>query len=89
MPEIADIGTDWIVDEVEGLTDEVIHVSPSTYNEENRYLPESVTSIPGYIRYAVNPFMREIVDCFDVDSPLLNSNVLVYDYSQKTLQIFY
>lgn len=83
MPEIDDIGADWIIDEVEGLTDEVVHVTPSAYNEENRYLPESVTSIPGFIRYDVNPFMREIVDCFDIDSPVREVNL------KKGVQITY
>ena len=99
------VGADWIVDQVGGMTDEVVHISPSRYNEENRYLPESVTSIPGYIRYDVNPFMREIVDCFDIDSPVrevnlkkgvqitystaLESGVLYFADHVKTLPIMY
>ena len=83
MRKIDNIGADWVVEEVDGLTDEVIHISPSQYNEENRYLPESVTSTPGYLRYAVNPFMREIVDCFDIDSPVREVNL------KKGVQITY
>ena len=83
MPSLDTIGADWIVSEVEGLTDHITHVSPSAYNEENRYLPESVTSIPGFIRYDVNPFMREIVDCFDIDSPVREVNL------KKGVQITY
>lgn len=83
MPELNDTGADWIVDEIEGLTDTVERVTPSAFNEENRYLPESVTSIPGYIRYDVNPFMREIIDCFDIDSPVREVNV------KKGVQITY
>jgi len=83
MRKIDEIGAEWIISEVEGLTDEIFHVSPSQYNEENRYLPESVTSIPGFIRYDVNPFMREIVDCFDVDSPVREVNL------KKGVQITY
>ena len=83
MSKIDVIGTDWIIDEVEALTDQVIHVLPSAFNEEIRYLPESVTSIPGYIRYDVNPFMREIIDCFDIDSPVREVNV------KKGVQITY
>lgn len=64
------VGREWIIQEIDELTDHIEHVKPSEYNEETRYLPESVTSMPGYLRYAVNPFMREIVDCFDVDSPV-------------------
>ena len=51
MPKIETIGVDWIIDEVENMPDHVVHVRPSDFNEENRYLPESVTSIPGFIRY--------------------------------------
>ena len=58
MSKLEMVGVDWVIDEVENLTDKVEHVIPSKYNEENRYLPESVTSIPGYIRYAVNPFVK-------------------------------
>ena len=83
MRKIDNIGADWVIDEVGELTDEVIHITPSQYNEENRYLPESVTSIPGYLRYAVNPFMREIVDCFDIDSPVREVNL------KKGVQITY
>jgi phage terminase large subunit GpA-like protein len=83
MPSLQDIGADWILAEIDGLTDEIIHVTPTAYNEEHRYLPESVTSIPGYLRYDVNPFMREIVDCFDIDSPVREVNL------KKGVQITY
>lgn len=75
MHEIDTIGADWLAGLIENLTDTITHVSPSSFNEASRYLPESVTSIPGYIRYKVNPFMREIVDCFDVDSPVREVNL--------------
>ena len=83
MREIGRIGADWLAGEVDDLTDEMIRVLPSQYNEETRYLPNSVTSKPGYIRYAVNPFMREIVDCFSIDSPVREVNV------KKGVQITY
>jgi len=83
MSSLQDIGADWILSEIEGMTDQVVHVTPSAYNEEHRYLPESVTSIPGYLRYDVNPFMREIVDCFDIDSPVREVNL------KKGVQITY
>ena len=83
MRNLARLGADWLLTEVEALTEAMTHLSPSQYNEANRYLPNSVTSKPGYIRYAVNPFMREIVDCFDVDSPVREVNV------KKGVQITY
>lgn len=83
MSRVDTIGADWIATEIEGLTDKVERVKPTEFNEAHRYLPESVTSIPGYIRYDVNPFMREIVDCFDVDSPVREVNL------KKGVQITY
>ena len=70
MPSVSHIGADWLIDQIEGLTDEIDHVTPVQFNEANRYLPESVTPLPGFIRYDVNPFMREILNCFDVNSPV-------------------
>jgi phage terminase large subunit GpA-like protein len=77
------IGVDWLISEVENLTETIQHLKPSEFNEKYRYLPESVTSIPGYIRYNVNPYMREIVDCFDINSPVREINV------KKGVQITY
>ncbi|MCH9712761.1 MAG: phage terminase large subunit family protein [Proteobacteria bacterium] len=83
MSEIDLIGADWLADEVDDLTDNIIHVTPVDFNEEVRYLPESVTSIPGYIRFDVNPFMREIINCADVNSPVREVNI------KKGVQITY
>ena len=83
MRRIELLGADWLAGRVDALTETMSHIKPSAYNEENRYLPSSVTSKPGYLRYAVNPFMREIVDCFDVDSPICEVNV------KKGVQITY
>lgn len=83
MSKIKDVGKEWILSEMEDLTDEVVHVSPVDFNEKHRYLPELVTPMPGYIRYDVNPFMREILECFDVDSPVREVNV------KKGVQITY
>ena len=80
---LSNLGVDWIVSSLAGLTTEIVHVTPSEYHEAHRYLPESVTSIPGYLRYDVNPFMREIVDCFDVNSPVREVNL------KKGVQITY
>lgn len=105
MRDLETVGAGWLVEQVEGFTTEIHRVTPSVFNEEHRYLPESVTAIPGYIRYAVNPFMREIVNCFDVDSPVrevnlkkgvqitystvLESGLLYYMVHVKTLPLMY
>jgi len=83
VPKLTTIGVDWVIDEVENFIDHVDHVKPSDFNEQHRYLPESVSSIPGFIRYDVNPFMREIIDCFDINSPVREINVM------KGVQITY
>jgi len=83
MSGINNIGLDWLIEQAVALTEEIHRVTPSTFNEEYRYLPESVTSMPGYIRYDVNPYMREIIDCFDVDSPVREVNL------KKGVQITY
>jgi phage terminase large subunit GpA-like protein len=83
MFDIIDIGREWVADEINGLTDTITHISPSVFNEQTRYLPESVTSIPGFIRYDVNPFMREIIDCADIESPVREVNLM------KGVQITY
>ncbi len=83
MSNIQTVGSDWLAEQVEDMDDVIVHVTPSMFSEENRYLPESVTSIPGYLRYDVNPFMREIVDCADINSPVREVNLM------KGVQITY
>lgn len=83
MSTIKTIGRDWLAEQISALTEEIHRITPSQFNEEHRYLPESVTSMPGYIRYDVNPYMREIVDCFDVESNVREVNL------KKGVQITY
>ncbi len=75
MSSIDQIGQDWIISSMEDLTESIDKMKPSDFNEKYRYLPESVSSMPGYINYDVNPYMREIIDCFDVDSPVREVNL--------------
>jgi phage terminase large subunit GpA-like protein len=105
MSTIKTIGQEWLTDQVGALTEVIHKVTPAKFNEEHRYLPESVTSMPGYIRYDVNPFMREIINCFDADSnvrevnlkkgvqitytTLLESGLLYYMAHVKTLPCMY
>ena len=69
------VGANWLAEQIYLFVDTIERVSPSAYSEMHRYLPESVTPIPGPMRFDVNPFAREIVDCFDVDSPVREVNV--------------
>lgn len=70
-------GRDWLLERVEGLTDEVNEVKPSEYVEENRYLPASVSpNNPGPMSFDLTPYAREIVDCADINSPVREVTVL-------------
>jgi phage terminase large subunit GpA-like protein len=41
---------------------------PSEWAEESRYLPPQVTPFPGFYRYDVAPYLREIIDCLSPQS---------------------
>ena len=60
----------WLAEEVQGITCAKHYLSPSQHSEKIRYLPASVTPYPGPFDLSLNPFMREILDCFDIDSPV-------------------
>ena len=85
MSDLAELrlGSDWLSGKIDGIVDTIERMGILEFNEEFRYLPESVTSMPGYIRFSVNPFMREIIRCFDVDSPVREVNL------KKGVQITY
>lgn len=70
MRKFDTLGSEWAGEQVAGISAHIEHISPSEFNEMHRYLPESVTGQPGLINFSVNPFMIEILDCFDVDSPV-------------------
>lgn len=45
-------------------------ITPSVWATRKRYLPSSVTSMPGTYRFEVAPYLREIADCLSIDSPI-------------------
>lgn len=61
---------EWLAQQLESLPFEIEVLSPSKWAEEKRYLPPSVTPQPGYYRFDVTPYLREIVDCLGVESPV-------------------
>jgi phage terminase large subunit GpA-like protein len=83
MLDIATLGADWLVGEVENLTDEISHMTPVEFNELNRYLPDSVTPMPGFMSFEINPYMRELVNACDPRSPVREVNL------KKGVQITY
>lgn len=68
-------GAKWLSEVCESITDTVKIQTPSEFSEEHRYIPSSVSRLSGYMRFSVNPFMREIVDCFDIDSDVREVSV--------------
>ena len=70
-----DLGVEWAESEIYEFTDHIERLTPSQCNEKYRYLSRAVTSIPGPMSYSVNPMMREIVDCADINSPVREVNV--------------
>jgi len=60
----------WLAEQFDGLTTEIRTLSPSQWAEQCRYLPPSVTALPGPFSWDVCPYLREVVDCFDVASPI-------------------
>ncbi len=75
MPRMEDIGRDWLAEQVDEMPDSIARITPVKFNEENRYLPQGVSPRPGYIRYDLFPFLREIIECFDPLSPVREVNL--------------
>lgn len=75
MYDLNSLGSGWLADEIENLTDALGHIAPSDFNEQTRYLPDSVTPLPGFIRFDINPYMREILDCCDPRSDVREVNL--------------
>lgn len=61
---------EWLAAQFESIPDELKVLRPSEWAEKHRYLPASVTSLPGPFSFGVTPYSREILDCFSVDSPI-------------------
>ncbi len=74
MPDLATVGADWMLEEIEGMADSIDRVTPVEFNEEFRYLSQGRR--PGYIRYDLFPFLREILECFDPLSPVREVNLM-------------
>lgn len=72
---IDSFGRDWLADRVTNMADSVERMTPVKYNEQNRYLPQGVSPRPGFIRYDLFPYLREILEAFDPYSPVRECNL--------------
>jgi phage terminase large subunit GpA-like protein len=66
----------WLRRRFESITGVVTVMRPSEWAEAHRYLPPSVTPMPGPYRFDVAPYLREIVDNLSVDSPIREVSVM-------------
>lgn len=60
----------WLAEQLEALTVELEHLTPSEWAEKRRYLPANLSPMPGYYRFQTTPYLKEIVDCLSTDSPV-------------------
>lgn len=67
---------EWLARQFEALTSELNVLTPSSWAEQKRYLPPHVTSMPGYYSFDVAPYLKEIVDCLSIDSPIREVSVM-------------
>lgn len=67
---------EWLASKLRALTTRVELMSPSEWAEKKRYLPPNATSMPGYYRFDVCPYMREITDCLSPESPVRHVSLM-------------
>lgn len=68
--------TDWLCRQIAKLTTHLDLPSPSQWAERKRYLPASTSTITGYYRFSNAPYMREIADCMDPESPVRHVSIM-------------
>lgn len=67
---------EFLRDRYSKVTVERRELLPSEWSEQKRYLPASASSLPGYYRFDVAPFMREIIDCMSPESPVRQVTIM-------------
>jgi phage terminase large subunit GpA-like protein len=68
--------TEWLCRQIRKLTTSVSIMMPSEWTEKKRYLPPSSSSMPGYFRFDVVPYMREIIDCMSPESDVRHVTIM-------------
>ena len=67
---------EWLLGEVNNIASERRYLTPSEHSELVRVMPGGTTPFPGPFDLSLNPFMREILDCADVDNDVRECNVM-------------
>lgn len=70
MRDLYPSDAEWLAQQFESLTSEMIEATPSQWAESKRHLTPAMSPLPGKFRFSVAPYLREIVDCLGVDSPI-------------------
>lgn len=73
---INEVGAEWLKAQCANILESIEYITPSDFVEQNRYLSEAESPLPGPFRFDVAPFAREIVDCFDIHSHIREVNVM-------------
>jgi phage terminase large subunit GpA-like protein len=69
--------TAWLVRQLQKrLTTAVEIMLPSEWAEAKRYLPPSATSLPGFYRFDVVPYWREVIDCLSPESDVRHVTIM-------------
>lgn len=75
MLDLSTVGRDWLVEEVDEMSDHIQRIGPVEYNEATRYIPDGLSPRPGFIRYDLFPYLREPLECFAPWSPVREVNI--------------
>jgi phage terminase large subunit GpA-like protein len=66
-PEFYADSVEWLIDQIDKITDGITDRGPVQWAEEVRYLPQDATENPGLFSFNVTPYLREIVECAGKD----------------------
>jgi phage terminase large subunit GpA-like protein len=73
----------WLLRVISSIVDSIERKTPVEFNQDKRYLPQSVSPFPGFINFDVAPYWKEILNCFDPFSPIREA------YVKKGVQVMY
>lgn len=68
--------TDWLIRQIRKLTTRIDIMTPSQWSESKRYLPPSSSALPGYYRFDVAPYWREVIDCMSPESDVRHVTIM-------------
>lgn len=71
-----DLGASWAAEMAAEIIDNIPHVTPVDFNEATRYLPNSVSDIPGPFSFSLTPYMRELVNNCDQRVNVQETNLM-------------